>query len=126
MVKAIICGGRGWNEREESFKFLDSCDKVINITTVISGHAKGGDAIGEDWALQRLKDVEIYKADWDKHKKAAGPIRNKQMLVEGKPDYVISFPGGTGTAHMKKIATEAGIPVVDYNDYKANLNRRRK
>lgn len=34
------------------------------------------------------------------------------MLQEGKPDLVVAFPGGRGTAHMTRIAQEAGVPVV--------------
>ena len=43
---------------------------------------------------------------------AAGPIRNKQMLVEGKPNLVIAFVWkelGPGTSNMLKQAKEAGI-----------------
>ena len=53
----------------------------------------------------------MYPADWDTHGRGAGPIRNKQMLEEGKPDLVIAFPGGKGTANMIGQAKEAGIPV---------------
>jgi predicted Rossmann-fold nucleotide-binding protein len=50
---------------------------------------------------------EDYPADWTKHGKSAGFVRNKQMLEEGKPDVVIAFPGGTGTAMMIKLVEEA-------------------
>jgi predicted Rossmann-fold nucleotide-binding protein len=33
------------------------------------------------------------------------------MLSEGKPDLVIAFPGGRGTADMIRQAKEAGVPV---------------
>ena len=55
--------------------------------------------------------VSIYPADWDKHGKAAGPIRNKQMIDEGKPDLVIAFPGGRGTAGAVRLAKFAGVTV---------------
>ena len=42
---------------------------------------------------------------------AAGPKRNQQMLDEAKPDMVVAFPGGKGTAHMRQIAKAAGVPV---------------
>jgi hypothetical protein len=35
------------------------------------------------------------------------------MLREGKPDLVIAFPGGRGTAHMTRIALEAGLKVIE-------------
>jgi hypothetical protein len=45
--------------------------------------------------------------------KAAGPIRNQRMIDEGKPDLVIAFPGGRGTADMVSRAKKAGIPVQE-------------
>ena len=38
-------------------------------------------------------------------------IRNRRMLEEGRPDLVIAFPGGKGTANMVRIALQAGIQV---------------
>lgn len=57
--------------------------------------------------------VIVYHADWNAHGRSAGPIRNAKMLAEGKPDLVVAFPGGKGTAHMVGIARKAGVPVVE-------------
>ena len=53
-----------------------------------------------------------FPALWSRHGKAAGHIRNIQMLREGYPDLVICFPGRTGTANMEKISRQAGTPVL--------------
>lgn len=59
--------------------------------------------------------VESYPADWKRYGRAAGPIRNRQMLEEGKPDLIIAFHSNLaesrGTANMVKIARKAGIEV---------------
>jgi hypothetical protein len=59
--------------------------------------------------------VRHFPADWDKYGKAAGPIRNKQMLDEGKPQAVIAFSydlaRSRGTANMVAQARDAGLPV---------------
>jgi hypothetical protein len=55
----------------------------------------------------------MFPADWEKYGKAAGPIRNQQILVEGKPDLVVAFQGGRGTANMVSRAQQAGVPVVE-------------
>jgi UDP-N-acetylmuramoylalanine-D-glutamate ligase len=55
--------------------------------------------------------LEVYPADWKLHGKSAGHIRNQQMLDESKPDIVIAFPGGRGTANMIKRAKKAGVEV---------------
>jgi hypothetical protein len=60
----------------------------------------------------KMLKVERYRADWAKHGRAAGPIRNKQMLEEGKPDLVVAFPGGQGTANMMSQVREAGVRVM--------------
>jgi hypothetical protein len=43
--------------------------------------------------------VEAHPADGKKHGRAAGPIRNQKMPEE-KPELVVAFPGGRGTADM--------------------------
>lgn len=129
-VTLLICGSRDYGkvkqEREAIFRALDalcwsrewilSPDEDGNWlpnVRVISGKAPGVDTAAIDWAINSWCDFQEYPADWDKHGKAAGPIRNKQMIDEGKPDYVIAFKGGKGTANMIKQAKEAGIPVIE-------------
>jgi acyl-CoA synthetase (NDP forming) len=57
--------------------------------------------------------VTSFPANWKKHGKSAGPIRNQLMLDVGKPDLVIAFPGGSGTADMIRRARKAGVPVKE-------------
>jgi hypothetical protein len=80
---------------------------------IISGMAPGVDTVAIDWAVCNWCKWHEFPADWAKHGKAAGPIRNKQMLVEGKPDLVVAFPGGRGTANMVKQAREANVEVIE-------------
>ena len=49
--------------------------------------------------------------DWALGRKA-GPIRNQRMLDDGKPDLVIAFSGGKGTAGMMAIARRAGVKII--------------
>lgn len=56
--------------------------------------------------------VKTFRADWGKYGKSAGPRRNKQMLDEGRPDLVVAFEGGRGTADMVKQAKAAGVEVL--------------
>lgn len=80
---------------------------------IISGMSTGADSIAVDWAACNWCKVDEYPADWDKHGRAAGPIRNKKMLLEGRPDLVVAFPGGRGTANMIKLAKEVGVEVLE-------------
>lgn len=66
-------------------------------------------------------NVEKYPADWEKYGKVAGPIRNQQMLDEGKPDVVYAFTddlsNSRGTADMCRRANKAGVPVYVIGRY---------
>lgn len=52
-----------------------------------------------------------YRRNGEAYNAAAGGIRNQRMLDEGKPDLVLAFPGGKGTADMVRRARKAGVPV---------------
>ena len=95
--------------------YVENKDEHI---TMIAGEASGADFLAKVFALDEYGDIEAvsykgFPADWKKHGKAAGGIRNQQMLDEGKPDLVIAFPGGTGTADMIRRARKAGVEVVE-------------
>ncbi len=115
----LVCGGRDYHNRVKVYSVLDKLDSDPHscIGTIIEGGAKGADRLGRDWAEQWAKErnilVKTFVADWDTHGKAAGYIRNQQMLVEGKPDLVVAFPGGKGTANMVKLAKDAGVEVIE-------------
>lgn len=108
MIRAIVCGGRDYADRETLFKVLDG----IRPDLVIQGAAKGADAMALEWCHSRMVECWNMPADWKKHGKAAGPIRNRRMIEEGRPDLVIAFPGGIGTADMIRQAEEASIRVI--------------
>lgn len=109
--KVLVFGGRDWNKRKVTYAALDQLDKQYSFSAVIDGMARGADELAFDWALSRGVKTERYKADWDKYGKAAGPIRNQQMLDEGLPDVAVAFPGGRGTADMAARCEAAGIKV---------------
>ena len=110
-MRVLACGGRDFEDAEFIFEYLDSLNDEIQITVLIEGDARGADKTAGAWADARGIEHEIYPANWKKYRAAAGPIRNKQMLDEGKPDLVVAFPGGKGTANMVMQAEEAGVPV---------------
>lgn len=51
--------------------------------TLIVGGARGVDQIAADFGYRYFMKVREIPADWHTHGRAAGPIRNKQMLEEG-------------------------------------------
>lgn len=114
-MRAIICGGRKFEDRVGGFAFLNEIHSGTPISFVIEGGAVGGDRIGREWAIKNNIPYYTYEPDWDGLGPKAGPLRNKQMLVEGKPDVVLALPGAKGTAHMVRIAEEANVKVIALN-----------
>lgn len=112
-MRLLICGGRDYTDKNKMYKFLDILKKNMQIDVIIEGDARGADRIAGFWARDNKIDNLKFPADWDTHGKAAGILRNRKMLDEGKPDMVIAFPGGRGTANMVFIAKEAGVEVVE-------------
>ena len=107
----LICGGRDLDE-DKVFCYLQENVFVSKVFRVIAGGAKGADKAAIRWAKHNQINHTEFLADWEKFGNKAGPIRNVQMLKEGKPDIVIAFPGSVGTAHMVSIAKAKGVPVI--------------
>jgi hypothetical protein len=112
MRRVLVCGGRDYTNKELLYRKLDEAHEFSSIVCIISGMAPGADTLAAEWAKERGIELAPFPADWSKYSRAAGPIRNAKMLVEGKPDVVMAFPGDKGTKDMIKRATKAKIPVV--------------
>jgi hypothetical protein len=124
MKTIIVCGGRDFNDRDLLINTLaDICDGrgwnqdpnkdglCLPDVRIISGGAPGADRLAVSWAIANWCAFKEYPADWSRGK-SAGPIRNQAMLNE-KPDLVVAFPGGRGTADMVRRAKAQGFDVVE-------------
>lgn len=109
-MRVLVCGGRDFDNVAFVRSRLDALHAQQPITHLIHGGARGVDTIAGDWSKTKSIERYVCLADWNKHGKAAGPIRNARML-EWKPDLVVAFPGGRGTANMIEQAERAGVPV---------------
>lgn len=133
MTTVLVCGGRNFGDptlakKDEKIKkeyefIMHTLDKLMHQYSdddgmsyknlkIIAGAARGVDSAAIDWAIITWTDYKEYPAQWALFGKAAGHIRNQQMLTEGQPDLVIAFPGGTGTANMVEIAEKAKVKVI--------------
>jgi hypothetical protein len=108
-MRVLVCGGREFGNWECVRDALDSLD----VETVIEGGARGADTHAWQWAALRGVRSETFQANWTAYGLHAGPKRNAQMLTEGKPDLVLAFPGGKGTANMIELARKAGVEVKE-------------
>ena len=110
----LVCGGRGFDDLgllDETLTQIWS--KHGKSMRIIEGGGNGADFLAKAWAKWYEIDHEQFPADWKKHGKAAGPIRNQQMLDEGTPDLVVAFPGGWGTKDMVSRAKKAEVEVME-------------
>lgn len=109
-MRVIIAGSRSTTLSDFS-EGMVACPFLLQISTVISGTAKGADALGERYA--ELNDIPLFKypANWDKHGKKAGYLRNIEMAENA--DALIAFWDGKshGTNHMINIAKERNLQI---------------
>lgn len=116
-MRVLVCGGREfhhWAPVVFAMKeFVGNFRGPNPGVTIIQGGAKGADFLGKVYADYVGWKCEEYPADWKTYGKRAGHIRNQQMIDEGKPDLVIAFAGGTGTADMVRRAKKHNIKVIE-------------
>lgn len=110
-MRVLVCGGRDYADRDAVFAALDGYSAEGLVDIVMQGGAAGADQWARQWCFQNHARCQTFLAEWHNHGPAAGPIRNTRMIAEGKPDLVLAFPGGRGTADLVRKAEAAGIPV---------------
>ncbi len=108
-MRVIVCGGRDYADGPRFVKEMHAHP----VTAIAHGGAKGADTLANAYALMIGIPVTEYPAQWGEFGKGAGPIRNGRMLADFKPDAVIAFPGGRGTADMVARAKAAGVRVIE-------------
>lgn len=111
--RVLVCGGREYNDGTRVNFILDQLHHATPIDVIIQGEATGADTLAKEWAEYHGIPVDPFKAHWRIYGKRAGAMRNTQMLIEGKPDLVVAFPGNDGTADMVKQADKAGVPIFE-------------
>lgn len=115
-MNVIVTGSRHWSDTSYIYGALDALHAMRPIWRIVQGGARGVDRIAQDWADDRLIESITYPADWATYGRSAGPLRNKQMLEEGRPDLIVAFhpaiDRSKGTRHMVRIADEAGFEIL--------------
>lgn len=122
----LACGDRRWSDRElveQTLEYLRT--HRAEPLTIVEGGARGADRLAGQWAARmRRHGVGWVRvpADWERHGKRAGPIRNQQMLdfilqgrEMGQTVGVLAFhddiDASKGTGDMIARARRAGVPV---------------
>lgn len=105
-MKVVIAGIRYKDPENkiiyDDYAFVAKCinQSKFDITDVVCGKAIGVDTLGEQWAILNDIPVEPFPADWNTHKKAAGPIRNMKMAEYSDAAIIIWDGKSSGTYNM--------------------------
>ena len=102
-----MAGCRNLTNEKDIEKVLRQYIAVKDI--IITGGCRGVDRVAHDYARRYFCDTEVYEADWDKHGKAAGPIRNRKMAEDADQLVAIWDGKSRGTKNMIDEALKAGI-----------------
>lgn len=115
-VRVIVCGGRKYNNATRLYSILGKLHRERGIAQLINGAASGADALASEWARANNVRLTEYPVDWVREGRAGGPRRNQAMLDNEKPDAVVAFSGGRGTADMVRRAKAAGVAIWEIRE----------
>ena len=112
-MKVIIAGSRNYTVYQTVLDHVDRivCAHNMVIDEIVSGGARGVDALGERYARDHNIPCKRFPANWDRYGRSAGPRRNRDMAEYG--DMLIAFTsGGPGTENMIRQMQTVQKPVV--------------
>lgn len=111
MTVILFTGGRDFSDVARVEKVLDGLLANFPSAAFAQGGARGADRLVREWCKKRGQPCITMDAQWDAHGNSAGPIRNQWMLEYLRPNFLVAFPGGTGTADMVRRARAQGVNV---------------
>lgn len=112
-MKLIVSGTRTITDEHEILIALEDADIVFGpIDTLLHGDCRGVDRTAAEIGKQFGWDVEARPADWESHRKGAGPRRNREMAKEGDALVAVWDGESRGTRDMIDKAVIEGIPVL--------------
>lgn len=113
-MRVIIAGSRhlaGLDVWASIVRGLRELGLMQSVSEVVSGGAQGVDAVGETYARRFEIPVKRFPANWHKHGRAAGPIRNQEMAEYADALVAIWDGRSRGTADMIRQAERFGLKI---------------
>lgn len=102
-LSVMMTGSREWNgDVSQWLEAMVDNDELLKKAAAQKniclnhGNARGADRSCASWASRQGWKVRAFEPDWDKYRrlgrpKAAGVMRNQEMLDQSRPQYVIAF-----------------------------------
>jgi len=110
-MRVIIAGSRAIDDYSAVARAVESCG--VHPDVVLSGCCRGVDRCGERWAMEHKIAIERHPADWARYGRAAGIIRNAEMVK--RADVLIAVLSNAhecrGTNAIVKLAIREGLQV---------------
>ena len=108
-IRIAIIGSRNFDNYELLANTLEDYKDKIGL--VVSGGANGADTFGEQWADKNQIPKLIFPADWNKHNKSAGFIRNQYIVNNADAGIAFWDNKSKGTLSTIGLFEKAGKPV---------------
>lgn len=108
-MKVIIAGGRDIHNYDLVLSAIGESEFVP--TEIVSGMASGVDTLAIRYARENNLPLKEFHANWNEYKRAAGPIRNREMAQYGDALIAIWDGESRGTKNMIEEATKRGLKV---------------
>lgn len=113
-MRVIIAGSRKFDNKDFLYEMMDQllADYTHDEVEIISGGASGADMLGIQYANDRDYALRVFLADWGKHGKSAGPIRNSEMIKIAEAAVFFWDGKSPGTADCIRKAKNKGILAI--------------
>lgn len=140
-MKVIIAGSREFDDYEKLCSYCDYLLQDKDNIEIVSGKARGADALGERYAKERGYPIKPFPAAWDdiedkpeheiginkagkQYWKKAGYVRNEDMAAYA--DALIAFwlNMSKGTQHMINTANDYDLQIRIHRYGNQEKNRR--
>ena len=108
----IVAGTRSFADYSLLRQYVDfMLSRIEDSIEIVSGHARGADAMGERYAEEHGYVIKLFPADWKRYGKRAGVIRNAEMAEYA--DALIAFWDGKsrGTHNMVEEARSRHLKI---------------
>ena len=120
-MKLIIAGSRGINHIQHLYNSILTLDlgNIIRekVTEIVSGGARGADSLSEILAKKLNIPLQSMPADWNKHGKSAGYVRNEEMAKYADACLVLWDGTSKGSKHMIDLAKKHNLKLWVYYIY---------
>lgn len=111
-MKVIVAGSRTFDRKEFLGVIIDAMAiSNFEVDEIVSGGARGIDTLAQEYADRMGLPCTTFHADWDKHGKAAGPIRNAAMADYADALLLIYDGHSRGSGNMLELARRKGLKI---------------